>query len=80
MDQEILWGSLWREMKRVGASPEPPKQSALFSAAKELLVELIWKGRYVEKQAHPQGKAGVGFSLKYRDTVGRQIVGRQRWC
>lgn len=29
----------------VGANPEPPKQSALFSAAKELLVELIWKGR-----------------------------------
>lgn len=47
------------EIKRVGASPEPPKQSALFSAEKELIVELIWKGRYVEKQAHPQGKEVV---------------------
>lgn len=69
MDEELLWGSLCREMKRVGVSPETRKQSALFSAAKELLVELIWKGRCAEKQTHPQGKASVGFSLKYRGTA-----------
>lgn len=56
-------------MKRVGVSPDAPKQSTLFPAAKELLVELIWRGRYVEKQTHPQGKASVGFPLKYRGTA-----------
>jgi len=52
-DEDLLWGSLWREMKRVGVSPETLKRRALFSAAKELLVELIWKGGYVRKQTQP---------------------------
>lgn len=32
-------------------------------------MELMWKGGYVEKQAHPQGRASVGFSLKSRGTA-----------
>lgn len=63
--------SLWlREMKRLGASPETLKQSALFSALEELLVELIWKGRYVQKQMHPhEGRQVFVFPHKYRDSA-----------
>ena len=57
-------------MKRVGVSPETLKHNALFSAAKELLVELIWKGRYVQKQMHPhKGEQVFEFSHKYRDSA-----------
>lgn len=67
MGEDLLCGSLWREMKRVGVSPETLKHSALFSAAKELLVELIWKGRYVQKQTHPhKGRQVFEFLRKYR--------------
>lgn len=58
------------EMKRVGVSPETLKHSALFSAAKELLVELIWKGRYVQKQTHPhKGREVFEFPRKYRGSA-----------
>lgn len=64
---DLIWGSLWREMKRLGVTPETLKHSALFSAAKELLVVLIWKGRYVQKQMHPhKGRQLLELPFKYR--------------
>lgn len=67
MDEDLLWGSLWREMKRLGVTLETLKHSALFSAVKKLLVVLIWKDRYVQKKVYPhKGRQVFELPFKYR--------------
>lgn len=39
-------------------------------------MELMWKGGYVEKQAHPQGRASVRFSFKSRGTAVSQFYSK----